>query len=87
MQKKPKNYRDQLHANITKHHTKRTGMNTIYNLLLKQIMPLSHRTLKYKLVEKLMLINHVGITIKDHRNNSWLLIEQIFPMNKNLVVW
>ena len=47
-------------------------MNTIHELLLKQIMPLSHEDFEIQSGRKIDAIKP-GITIKGHQNNSWLL--------------
>lgn len=58
---------------------KKTVRNTKHSLLLKHITPLSCRTLQYT-----NGANKPNTTIKDLKNNTCLLTEIMFRIDKNL---
>ena len=70
-------------ADITKPHTIKTGMNINQNLLLIQIAPQSLGISQCIQIQKIDA-NKPDITIKDHKRNSYLLVELMSPMDKNL---
>ena len=69
-------------ANITKPHTIKAGININQNLLLQQ----SATIVWYFVIhtDRKIYANKPDIKIKYHKNNSYLLVELIFPMDKNL---
>ena len=73
-------------VNITKSHTIKTGMNINQNLLLRQRVPQSLELHCSIHKDKNIYVNKPDTTIKDHKNNSCLLAELMFPMNKKLVM-
>ena len=70
-----------IHWKVCQHYKARhhkTGMNRNQNLLLKQ-----SATILWDFAIKIYTIKP-DITIKDHKSNSFLLVELMLPMDKNL---
>ena len=69
-------------ANTTKPYTIKAGMNINQNLLLKQSATIFWDFAIH--TDRKIDANKPDTTIKDHKNNSCLLVELMFPMDNNL---
>ena len=65
-------------VNITKPHTIKTGININQNLLLKQSAEILWDFVIH--TDRKIDANKPNITIKDHKNNSFLLVELMFQL-------